>query len=162
MSVGGFTSHRFVFGQPNIDLKAIRCTSNLTNPRINHNPHIWLIMLALALILLSLAQAADYFYQADLHGWYNPLWVNGTRAPKWGWLDFIPHDGWHIAQTLRNFGDAAGVTLACIAISSLLWHSPLALADIGYMIICLSLSLAVRALLRGLFFSLPYKVWKKK
>ena len=120
------------------------------------------MLIALSLILLSAAQAADYLYQADIHGWTNPVWVNGTRAKKkWGMWDWIPHDGWHIAQTIKNTCDIAGAVLLFIEVNYYthvwfntgygLWH----------ILLCLVVCFAIRALPRVLFFSLPCKYLKK-
>lgn len=70
-----------------------------------------------ATALLLLAGWADYELQAFQHGWA-PTGVADMswRAPKWICqvfgvsvsLDFIPHDPWHIAQSIRNIGMIAG------------------------------------------------------
>jgi hypothetical protein len=55
-----------------------------------------------AFILLLLFNHTDYLYQASLWKWWT--WIDLTaRAPHWPWYaDWIPHDAWHIVQTIRN------------------------------------------------------------
>ena len=98
--------------------------------------------------ILLVANYADYFYQADIHGWNNPLWVNGTRAPKWGIFDFLPHDGWHICQTISRAGLVYGSILIWEGMEEYDWYWKL-LAVVG-----------VNALTRGIGFSATYKVLK--
>lgn len=126
-------------------------------------------MIVIAIILLAAAQAADYFYQADLHGWVNPLWKNGRRwktdnpDKTWPeWLDWLPHDGWHWAQVVRNFGDAVGVALAVLWLSGQSWPLLYTLGETGHTLICLALSLAIRAALRGLFFGGMYRYLRSR
>lgn len=117
-------------------------------------PWIWLIT---AFVLFAVANAADYFYQADMHGWVNPLWENGVRAAKWGFWDFIPHDPWHIAQWLRNFGLLLGAPFGVAAIAR--WLNPKFRPFRWYQqAIRMVAMLALYALTRGLTFSLLYKV----
>lgn len=118
-------------------------------------------MILLAILFLALAQAADYLYQADMHGWTNPLWANGYRAPKWGAWDWIPHDGWHWAQTVRNFGDCTGVAIAALWLQTSLVYLTHSIGSVWLVVVCLAVSLAIRAALRGLFFSLPYRYLKQ-
>jgi len=108
-----------------------------------HKSERWKLYTGAAILLL--ANYADYFYQADTHGWQNPLWVNGTRAPKWGILDFIPHDGWHITQTISRAGLVYGSILVWEGMDEYEWYWRV-LAVIG-----------VNALTRGIGFSLTYK-----
>ena len=62
--------------------------------------------------MLLVANVSDYLLQADAHGWENPAWENGSRAPHWHWaLDWIPHDGWHVTQSARNLSLVLGSML---------------------------------------------------
>lgn len=52
-------------------------------------------------LLLLLYNHADFLYQAAIWKW--PAWLDlSYRAPKWGFWDFMPHDGWHIVQFVKN------------------------------------------------------------
>lgn len=61
----------------------------------------WFLFIA-AFILFLLHNHADYLYQASLWEWWT--WIDLTgRAPHWPWYaDWIPHDAWHIVQSIRN------------------------------------------------------------
>jgi len=101
---------------------------------------------AAGVAMLIISNYADYYYQADMHGWQNPLWVNGARAPKWGVFDFIPHDGWHIAQTISRAGLVYGSLLLWDSMDGLAWYWRI----VGV--------LGINALTRGIGFSLTYKL----
>lgn len=89
------------------------------------------LYVVLVVVLLFLHHFADFLLQAHQHGWLDPKsipsgdpllgkWVLLTevygvskvrtiaqwklrQGKKWAWyLDWIPHDEWHIVQTLRN------------------------------------------------------------
>lgn len=115
----------------------------------------------LVFALFAIGNAADYFYQADLHGWFNPLWENGARAPHWpdlwGWLpvDWFPHDGWHIAQTLNN-------TLDKLASGILAWHfgrEDYFKRTWVQFVVMLAVGIGLYLAARGATFSLLLKVW---
>lgn len=112
------------------------------------NAFLWV---ALALFLIS--NAADYFYQADIFGWYNPLWTNGVRAPKWGDWDWFPHDAWHIAQWLRNLLLLAG---GCVTSGV---YCPANRRHWKYWVTTGLLAIALYLITRGLTFSLMLKIW---
>lgn len=69
-----------------------------------------------SIALFLLAGYADYELQAFQHGWNSFLDLS-ARAPKWGMLDFIPHDAWHIAQWLRN------LAMICAPIFVMRWYA---------------------------------------
>jgi len=98
-----------------------------------------------ALMVLVVANVADYLRQADDHGWTNPVWTNGRRAPKWGLFDFIPHDEYHVSQTIARWGMVIGSILA--------WH----IID-GEWYVRLAIVIACNAIGRGIGFSIPYRI----
>ncbi len=102
-------------------------------------------MLALACVLMLVSHIADWQMQAEQHGWKGLWWVSGYRAPKWGALDFIPHDPWHIAQTVRNWGQLSACMMFGIYWPWALWLYPPAFV-------------VVYAFTRGLGFTLPRKL----
>jgi hypothetical protein len=101
-----------------------------------------------AFVLLTVGHLADYLFQADAWGWRNPLWENGYRAPKWGWLDWIPHDPLHIAQMVRNLAWIVGVFLLSRIDFPWYWT--------------LGTIIAVNAIARGIGFSVPLKFIAKR
>lgn len=72
----------------------------------------WKILLSLAIVLFLLQAHADYLYQASLWKWWT--WLDLTsRAPHWPWYaDWVPHDAWHIVQTVRNHAALIAAALA--------------------------------------------------
>ncbi len=113
----------------------------------------WLLF---AVLLMLIANAADYFYQADMHGWFNPLWENGVRAAKWGMWDWIPHDPWHIAQWLRNLCMLMGPLSLTYWVLTGVWDFHLPPTRMWQTPVYI---LALYALTRGATFSLFYKLW---
>lgn len=116
------------------------------------------ILLAVAFVLYLVNAYADYEYQASLHGW-NALLDLSYRAPKWGWLDFLPHDGWHIVQSIRNHSVIIATALAAIPLfvlaSEIRWLKTRIAGVFAAMVIgCLLLYGAARAL----GFTLVYEV----
>jgi len=105
-------------------------------------------------LLFALGNAADYFYQADMHGWFNPLWENGYRVPEYElWLiSWIPRDPWHWAQMLNNTCDklAAGIVVWRIVRTYRgRWVLPLGLGVVfGFYLLS-----------RGLTFGLLLRIW---
>lgn len=59
------------------------------------------IYLSIGIALMLLWNHADYLYQASLWKWWTWLPLDRTAA-KWGIFDFIPHDSWHVVQSVRN------------------------------------------------------------
>ena len=68
-------------------------------------PAFWI-----GVLLLLLYNHADYLWQGEMHGW--KTWLDLTyRAPKWGFFDFIPHDLWHVVQSIKNHSLLVGSPL---------------------------------------------------
>jgi hypothetical protein len=76
---------------------------------------LWLL---LAVVLFAAHNHADYLLQAYQHGWNTWLDLHG-RAPKWGLWDFIPHDAWHIVQSVRNQSLFVAIPVAWVAAANL-------------------------------------------
>ena len=107
------------------------------------------------IILFLIANLADYFYQADLFRWNNPLWTNGTRADHWGWyLDWFPHDLWHTTQSIRNPALVIGAILAYVASDRML-----RMLNIRPTLLMKCLFVwSIYLITRGIGFSLMYKL----
>ncbi len=76
--------------------------------------YIKFFLVAFALLVLS--AHADYLYQAAAPGraWWTWLDLTGRAAP-WPWyIDWIPRDGWHIVQTIRNHAGTIGAVLSAL------------------------------------------------
>ncbi|HOJ04087.1 MAG TPA: hypothetical protein PK916_08790 [Bacteroidota bacterium] len=69
-------------------------------------PWFWI-----GVLLMALYNHADFLWQAEMHVW--PAWLDLThRAPHWPWyLDWIPHDGWHVVQSIKNHAALLGSAL---------------------------------------------------
>jgi hypothetical protein len=117
-----------------------------------------LILLGAAAFLFLVNAYADYEYQASMHGW-NALLDLSHRAPKWGLFDFIPHDAWHLVQSIRNQSAIAATACAAIPLFILAGEIPWlnrrrSLLLAGMVIGCLLLYGAARAV----GFTLVYEV----
>jgi len=117
-------------------------------------------LLIAGLLLFLLANFADYQLQAEQHGWNGLLWERYERAPHWpDPFDAIPHDAWHVAQTIRNTFDK----IAAVMIFGAAWlfaedwmkrrYPFVWLWGVGFIAM-----FAVYAITRGIAFSLVYRV----
>lgn len=87
------------------------------------------LWLTVAILLFAAHNHADYLLQAYQHGWNT--WLDlGGRAPKWGLWDFIPHDAWHIVQSVRNQSLFVAIPAAWVGLANLamcrrhVWYVP--------------------------------------
>ena len=114
--------------------------------------------LFLALLLLLLQAHADYLYQASLWEWWT--WIDLTsRAPHWPWYaDWIPHDAWHIVQTVRNHAALIGAAFAYEAAQRL--YCKYVSCRPGWQLTAASLAgmLVAYALTRAVGFTLVYEL----
>lgn len=102
--------------------------------------------LLISTALLTASHVADWQLQCEQHGWKGLWWPAGARAPRWPWYaDWFPHDAWHWAQLVRNWGALS----ACIT-SGMFWLWADWLYPIGFV--------TLYAITRGIGFSLPRKL----
>ena len=79
-------------------------------------------MIWIAFFLLWLGGVADYFVQANMHGWSTWGIPAHSTAQKWiWWLDWFPHDWWHWWQLVRNAAWLAGATIIGCTYAHLPW-----------------------------------------
>lgn len=118
--------------------------------------YFWL-WFGIALLLFVLHGAADYQLQAEQHGWGGLLWERFARAPHWPWyIDWMPHDAWHITQMLWNLSFLAGVVAACeVARRHVMAYTLFLRASVALQFGAAWLLYIVG---RGIGFSLPYHV----
>ena len=77
----------------------------------------------LALFLLWLGGVADYFVQANMHGWSTWGIPAHSTAQKWiWWLDWFPHDWWHWWQLVRNAAWLAGAGMLTYSLHAHPWY----------------------------------------
>lgn len=87
-----------------------------------------MLLLIPGILLLLAYNHADYLWQGEMHGW--KTWLDLTRrAPKWGFWDFIPHDAWHIVQTIKNHSLLLGAPLVVVAFDNPIWGFVVLLAS---------------------------------
>lgn len=120
---------------------------------------IW-IFAGLALLLLLAANVADYFYQADMHGWnLAGLWERGYRN---GDSFPLPTDPWHWAQTIRNAGTILGtvcaVHLAVAVLSVILRRVRTRRENAIHYVLVIVVPILFWYASRGLGFSLLYRI----
>lgn len=108
-------------------------------------PELQVLLVGVAISIVS--NFADYQLQAEQHNWDGLMWERYHRAPKWGMWDFVPHDGYHIAQTVRNTLMLAMPVVVMLMTQEWQWWQR-ALAVLGSYIVG-----------RGIGFSLPQKAW---
>jgi hypothetical protein len=125
----------------------------------------WLL-LAVAMLLFLASNFADYELQAYQHGW-EPTGIVDMhhRADKlpdpWDW---IPRDGWHVMQTIRNTCDKVGAALAFVGIIMFIlyyykdWCLDALLYEWRLYVFGLIGMYALAAITRGIAFSLPYRL----
>jgi hypothetical protein len=102
-------------------------------------------MIYIAVIFFLIHNHADFLLQAYQHGW-KTYWKLYALAPKWDWwLDWIPHDSWHIVQWIRNASVIAGTAICVYEYQSWWFVIPFVLYSIT----------------RGIGFSIPLKLSKK-
>lgn len=78
------------------------------------------------------------------------------RGKKWAWyLDWIPHDAWHIVQSLRNTTMWIGLTLTTYALYGLLLSAIPTLTDSWLIVSIVAGQGALYAISRLLLFSVP-------
>lgn len=120
----------------------------------------WMYMLIAGALLLLVQAHADYLYQASLWEWWTWLDLTG-RAPHWPWYaDWIPHDAWHIVQSVRNHAALIGAALVfggiCFALPGKV-VKPLR-PRLRWVLLCLAVMLAVYAVTRAIGFTLVYEI----
>ncbi|MBI5646676.1 MAG: hypothetical protein HY962_07065 [Ignavibacteriae bacterium] len=116
-------------------------------------------IIIIGFVLLALGSFSDYELQAFQHGWQPTGLVDmAYRAPHWPWYaDWIPHDGWHVVQTIHNTADKFGAAVAALGLlgaTTLLDRRAKPLRDVTIMFLGL---IAISAIARGLTFSLLLK-----
>jgi len=121
------------------------------------------IYLLVGLVLFLLSNFADYQLQAEQHNWNGLMWERYERAEKWPdpW-DAIPHDAWHVAQTVRNTCDKIAAVFAFVAVMAFLNDEKRASRNWSIWVqmpIAFIVMFIVYALSRGAAFSLPYRLW---
>ncbi len=114
-------------------------------------------------VLFLIANFADYQLQAEQHGWNGLLWERYHRADKWpDPFDWIPHDAWHVAQTVRNTFDKIAAVLVFTGFVTLV-DPFLRRIKLDRTVLWWTLSIAgmflLYAIARGLAFSLPYRLF---
>ena len=63
----------------------------------------------LASVAFVTANLADWQLQTEQHGWQGCLWEPNSRGERWPWYaDWIPHDGYHAAQSIHTGGMLIG------------------------------------------------------
>jgi hypothetical protein len=92
----------------------------------------WIVAAGFGAFLVS--NLADYQVQAEAHGWRGLMWEANYRAPHWGILDFIPHDGYHVAMWLHNLGLIGGSLLTWQGLDGLPWYCKLPSVFLSYAI----------------------------
>jgi hypothetical protein len=120
-------------------------------------------LLIIALVLFWISGWADYELQAFQHGWHGTGLIDmAARAPKWGWLDWIPHDGWHLVQTTLNtsllIASSASVLFGVAVVSFLEEKIKMLRSVVAWYIAPLLAVFAFHALMRGASFSILYRL----
>lgn len=110
---------------------------------------ISLLALCASAMLLLMSHLADWQMQCEQHGWAGLLWEPNARGARWPWYaDWFPHDAWHWAQVVRNWG----ALIACM-LCGMFWPAETWMYPPGFV--------ALYALTRGLGFSMPRKLLQR-
>lgn len=109
---------------------------------------------AVAFALLLVAHHADYLLQAYHWSWNYAWWDLDPTAAKWGFWDFIPHDSWHIVQSIFHLTFFTGGALSALAALSFLLDSGRVDAKWHQQAVAAVIFFGINALARGIGFSL--------